>query len=56
MASEKRQKTAVVQFRTKPEVRDAIAKAAAKDDRTISYYVERAMIAHLRDRGYLPDD
>jgi len=53
---EKRRRTSVLQIRTFPETRDALAAAAAADERTMSQYVERLVVAHLREHGYLKDD
>lgn len=45
-----------LQFRTRPEVRRAAQKAASDDGRSLSQYLERAMVQHLREHGYLPKD
>ena len=40
-------------FRVEPEVRAAIEKAAADEDRSISSMVERILKEWLREKGYL---
>ncbi|WP_448187910.1 ribbon-helix-helix protein, CopG family [Azospirillum sp. sgz301742] len=37
-----------------PEVKEALAKAAKDDDRSVSSLVERVLKAWLVERGYLP--
>lgn len=47
-------KTAPLGLRISPEVKEALEKAAHDDDRSVASYAERVLIAHLRDKGYLP--
>jgi hypothetical protein len=47
-------KNAAISVRVEPEVKEAVEKAAKADDRTVAAYVERVLIQHLRDKGYLP--
>jgi hypothetical protein len=46
------EKTAL-SFRLPTQIRDALDKAAAADDRTVSAYVTRLLTQHLREAGYL---
>ncbi|GEO80970.1 hypothetical protein [Pararhodospirillum oryzae] len=48
-------RTAPLGFRVEPEVKDALTRAAADDDRSVSSLVERILKAWLQDRGYLPE-
>ncbi len=40
-------------FRLSPELKAALERAAAEDDRTVSQYVVLALTQHLREKGYL---
>tara|TARA_R100000365_G_C2730726_1_gene61041 strand:+ start:749 stop:895 length:147 start_codon:yes stop_codon:yes gene_type:complete len=40
-------KTSAITFRTEPEIKEALEKAAKADGRTVASYVERLVIAHL---------
>lgn len=40
--------------RVQPETKDALERAAADDDRTVSSLVERILKEWLREKGYLP--
>lgn len=46
-------RTAALSVRVEGEVKAAIVKAAKEDDRTVAQYVERVLIAHLREKGLL---
>jgi len=35
------------------ETKKAVEKAAAQDGRSVASYVERLLIAHLKEQGYL---
>jgi hypothetical protein len=47
-------KSAPLGLRISPEVKEALERAAKDDDRSLASYAERILIAHLRDKGYLP--
>jgi hypothetical protein len=38
-----------------PELKEALDRAAAEDGRSTSQYIERALIAHLQDKGAWPN-
>jgi hypothetical protein len=46
-------KTHPLGFRLEPEVKEALEKAAKDDMRSVSSYVEKLLIEHLREKGYL---
>jgi hypothetical protein len=46
-------KTASVGIRLEPRLKDALAKAAKDDHRTMASYIVMLLANHLRDRGYL---
>lgn len=48
-------RTAAVSVRVEPAVKAALEQAARADDRTLAQYVERLLVAHLRERGLLAD-
>jgi hypothetical protein len=47
-------RTTPLGVRVTPELRDALARAAADDDRSIASFVEHALRQALVERGYLP--
>ena len=47
-------KSAALSIRIDEDLKQAIEKAAADDDRSIASYVERVLRSHLREKGYLP--
>lgn len=47
-------RTAPLGFRVEPHVKEALTRAAADDDRSVSSLVERILKAWLTDKGYLP--
>jgi hypothetical protein len=47
-------KSAPLGLRVNPDVKEALERAAQDDDRSVASYAERVLIAHLRDKGYLP--
>lgn len=47
-------KTSAISVRVSDEVKEAIEKAATDDDRSTASYVERLIVAHLKEKGYLP--
>lgn len=46
---------AMLLIRLEAELRHAIDKAAADDDRASSAYVRKLIVDHLREKGYLKD-
>ena len=47
-------KTAAISVRILQETKEAVEKAAFKDDRSVASYVDRLLVQHLKDIGYLP--
>ena len=47
-------RTAAIGVRVEPNVKEAAEKAAADDHRTVASLLEKVLIQHLRDAGYLP--
>lgn len=47
-------KTSAISVRVADETKLAVEKAAEEDDRSVASYVERLLIAHLKEKGYLP--
>lgn len=41
-------------IRVHPEVKAAVEKAAAEDQRSVAVFVERLLVDWLREKGYLP--
>ena len=50
--SEKRIKTAQVNLRIDPKLKEAAGKAAADDQRTLTSLVEKLLTDYLRRKGY----
>ncbi|KAA0675718.1 ribbon-helix-helix protein, CopG family [Roseomonas genomospecies 6] len=48
-------RTAAISVRVEEELKAALEKAAKDDGRTVAQYVERLLIAHLREKGLLPE-
>jgi hypothetical protein len=46
-------RTALLNMRIEPEVKEAAEKAAEDDRRSLSGYVEKLLVEHLRKLGYL---
>ncbi|WP_167630829.1 hypothetical protein [Leisingera sp. ANG-S] len=46
-------RTSAISVRVTEETKKAVEKAAAQDDRSVASYVERLLIAHLKEQGYL---
>ena len=46
-------KDAAFSFRLPAQIRDALDRAAAADDRTVGAYVTRLLDNHLREAGFL---
>lgn len=49
-----RRKTATLNLRIAPELKEIAEKAAADDNRTLTGLIEKLLTAHLRAHGYLP--
>jgi predicted HicB family RNase H-like nuclease len=47
-------KTRGLNLRLRPEVREALEKAAIAEERSLAYITERALVIELRHLGYLP--
>ncbi len=47
-------RTAAISVRVETQVKEAAEKAARDDGRTLAQYVERLLIAHLKENGFLP--
>ena len=45
---------AAISVRLTAPIKQAIERLAAEDDRTVSQYVERLLLAHLKEKGELP--
>jgi len=46
-------KTAAISVRVDDDVKAAAEKAASEDRRTLASYVEKLLVEHLREKGYL---
>jgi uncharacterized protein (DUF1778 family) len=51
--SEHMARTSAISVRVTEETKKAVEKAAAEDDRSVASFVERLLIAHLKEQGYL---
>ena len=51
---QKRVKTAQVNLRIEPALKDAAERAAAEDHRSLTSLIEKLLTDYLRDRGFLP--
>lgn len=51
--TEKRLKTAQVNLRLLPALKAAAEKAAAADQRSLTSLIEKLLVQHLQDKGYL---
>jgi hypothetical protein len=49
-----RTKSATLNLRIEPAIKDAAEKAAADDRRSLTSLVEKLLVDHLRKKGYLP--
>ncbi|WP_422028502.1 hypothetical protein [Roseovarius sp.] len=47
-------KTSAISVRVNDETKAAVEKAAEGDGRSIASYVDRVLVAHLKELGYLP--
>jgi hypothetical protein len=52
--SVKRIKTAQVNLRMNPALKEAAEKAAADDQRSLTSLIEKLLTEHLKRKGYLP--
>jgi hypothetical protein len=48
-------RSAAITVRLEPVVKGALERAAKRDDRTVAQYVERLILANLRQHGFLPE-
>jgi hypothetical protein len=48
-----RTKSATLNLRIAPEIKAAAEKAAADDRRSLTSLIEKLLIAHLKDKGYM---
>ena len=46
-------KTAAISIRVAPEIKEAVKKAAEDDRRTLASFVEKLLVDHLKEKGYL---
>lgn len=53
--TEKRQKTATLNLRIRPDLKAAAEQAAAHDQRSLTSLVEKLLTDHLREKGFLPN-
>ncbi|WP_181149973.1 hypothetical protein [Ensifer aridi] len=53
MVEAKRVKTAQVNLRIRPELKEAAEHAAKDDNRSLTSLVEKLLTDHLKDKGYL---
>jgi hypothetical protein len=51
---QQRLKTAQVNLRMKPDMKEAAEKAAADDHRSLTSLIEKLLADYLRKKGYLP--
>jgi len=54
MTPAQRLKTAQINLRIRPELKEAADKAAADDNRSLTSLIEKLLIDHLKEKGYLP--
>ena len=54
MAENEENRTASLGMRIWPSLKEAVDRVAKQDGRTTTQYVERLLIAHLRDKGEWP--
>lgn len=47
-------KSTSISVRVTKEVKAAVERAAAEDHRSVASYVDRLLIEHLLNKGYLP--
>lgn len=47
-------RSAAISLRVEPEVKEALEAAARADGRTMAQFVERMLVAQLRESGFLP--
>lgn len=53
LMAEQRKKTATLNLRISPALKEVAEKAAADDHRSLTSLVEKLLTDHLRERGYL---
>ncbi len=49
-----RTKTATLNLRIEPELKEAAERAATDDRRSVTSLIEKLLAEYLRERGYLP--
>ena len=49
-----RTKSATLNLRIEPDIKEAAERAAADDRRSLTSLVEKLLVDHLRKKGYLP--
>lgn len=54
--TEKRKKTATLNLRISPTLKEATEKAAKEDSRSVTQTIEFLLKQYLKDKGYLNDD
>lgn len=52
--AEQRRKTATLNLRIDPELKEAADRAAAEDHRSLTSLIEKLLSDWLREKGYLP--
>jgi hypothetical protein len=53
---EKRQKTATLNLRIHPKLKEAAERAASEDHRSVTSLIEKLLSDHLKATGHLPAD
>jgi hypothetical protein len=48
-------KTAAISIRVSDAIKTAVEKAAADEERSVAWYVEKVLADHLKAKGYLTD-
>lgn len=51
-----RQKSASLNLRMNPQIKELASKAAAADQRSLTSLIEKLLVDYLRERGYLPKE
>ncbi|MEA2835257.1 MAG: hypothetical protein QOG66_3459 [Methylobacteriaceae bacterium] len=44
-------RTAAISVRVEPDLKTSLEKLATEDDRTLAQYVERVLVAHVKEKG-----
>lgn len=48
-------RTAAISVRVEEDLKAAVEKAAKEDGRTVAQYVERVLVTHLKEKGFLSE-